>query len=70
MNYNKYCLEYEKIENYDKAKSENFDDWIVHHRLETHRYHKANNTWTLRDETIPVDILIKVNHIQMSGRPI
>lgn len=60
MNYNKYCLEYEKIENYDRAKSENFDGWIVHHRLETHRYHKANNTWTLRDESIPADILINL----------
>lgn len=33
-----YCIkeEIEYIENYDKAKLENFNGWIIHHRLETH----------------------------------
>lgn len=33
---NKFCYEYEKIENYDIAKKENFKSWQCHHRLETH----------------------------------
>ena len=32
----KYCKDYEKIENYDKAKKDNFKNWDCHHRLETH----------------------------------
>lgn len=32
----KYCHNYELIENYEKAKSENFNNWICHHRLLTH----------------------------------
>ena len=31
---NRFCLELEKIENYDKAKKDNFKNWILHHRLE------------------------------------
>lgn len=33
-----YCIigQDEKIENYEKAKSENFKGWCRHHRLETH----------------------------------
>ena len=35
--YNKrFCKEPEKIENYDKAKADNFIGWRCHHRLETH----------------------------------
>ena len=35
--YNKlFCKEPEKIENYDKAKADNFKGWCIHHRLETH----------------------------------
>lgn len=33
---NQFCKEPEKIENYEKAKSENFVRWNCHHRLETH----------------------------------
>lgn len=29
-----YCKEYWKIENYDKARADNFKGWEVHHRLE------------------------------------
>ena len=31
-----YCKDYENIENYDKAKADNFKGWHCHHRLETH----------------------------------
>lgn len=31
-----YCTEPEKIENFEKAKADNFKGWEVHHRLETH----------------------------------
>ena len=35
--YNKlFCKEPEKIENYEKAKADNFKGWRCHHRLETH----------------------------------
>lgn len=30
------CNNIEKIENYDKAKLDNFKGWNLHHRLETH----------------------------------
>ena len=36
MGYKQYCKDYEKIENYEKAKAENFKGWHCHHRLETH----------------------------------
>ena len=35
-NFEKYCKDYEKIENYEKAKAVNFKGWHCHHRLETH----------------------------------
>lgn len=31
-----YCDDFEKIENYEQAKSDNFKGWQLHHRLETH----------------------------------
>lgn len=36
MGYKQYCKDYENIENYDKAKVDNFVGWDCHHRLETH----------------------------------
>ena len=33
---NPFCSEYEKVENYEKAKADNFIGWDRHHRLETH----------------------------------
>ena len=36
MGYKYYCKEPEKIENYKKAKKDNFKGWECHHRLETH----------------------------------
>lgn len=34
--YKCYCENYQDIENYDKAKADNFNGWSCHHRLETH----------------------------------
>ena len=36
MGYKQYCKEPEKIENYEKAKADDFVGWECHHRLETH----------------------------------
>ena len=36
MGYKQYCKEPEKIENYEKAKKDDFVGWECHHRLETH----------------------------------
>lgn len=33
MGYKQYCKDYENIENYDKAKVDNFVGWDCHHRL-------------------------------------
>ena len=35
-NFEYYCKDYENIENYEKAKADNFEGWDCHHRLETH----------------------------------
>ena len=35
-NFECYCKDYTKIENYEKAKADNFVGWDCHHRLETH----------------------------------
>ena len=35
-NFESYCKCYENIENYQKAKVDNFKGWCCHHRLETH----------------------------------
>lgn len=35
-NFEKFCKEYTNIENYEKAKADNFKGWHCHHRLETH----------------------------------
>ena len=34
--FERYCKDYENIENYQKAKKDNFKGWECHHRLETH----------------------------------
>ena len=35
-NFERYCKNYQDIENYEKAKKDNFKGWECHHRLETH----------------------------------
>lgn len=32
----KFCTDIENVENYEKAKADNFKGWCCHHRLETH----------------------------------
>ena len=34
--FERYCKDYENIENYQKALADNFIGWDCHHRLETH----------------------------------
>ena len=34
--FERYCKDYENIENYYKAAADNFKGWHCHHRLETH----------------------------------
>ena len=34
--FEKYCKNYQSIENYEKAKADNFKGWHCHHRLETY----------------------------------
>lgn len=34
--FERYCKEYENIENYEAAKKDSFVGWHCHHRLETH----------------------------------
>ena len=36
QNFKRFCKDYENIENYEKAKADNFKGWECHHRLETH----------------------------------
>ena len=34
--FERYCKNYQDIENYEKAKKDSFKGWHCHHRLETH----------------------------------
>ena len=45
--FEKLCKDYKNIENYQKAKADNFKGWHCHHRLQT---------WTSDGERRPVDI--------------
>ena len=33
--FERYCKDYKNIENYEKAKADNFKNWDCHHRLQT-----------------------------------
>ena len=48
-NIERFCKDYENIENYDKAKVDNFKGWDCHHRLET---------WTSDGERRQIDITV------------
>lgn len=48
-NFERFCKDYENIENYDKAKVDNFKGWDCHHRLET---------WTSDGERRQIDITV------------
>lgn len=41
----KYCKEYERIENYELAKADNFKGWDLHHRLELTLDGEFAHTW-------------------------
>ena len=56
-NFNKYCSEeISLVENYDKAKADNFKGWVIHHRLETH-----NLDGTRRKTDLSVEDLIALD---------
>lgn len=48
--YKHLCKDYENIENFEKAKADNFKNWVCHHRLQT---------WTSDGKRRDVDILAK-----------
>ena len=50
--FEKFCKSPENIENYEKAKADNFKGWDCHHRLETH-----NSDGKRRDVDISVEEL-------------
>ena len=54
-NFEKFCKSPENIENYEKAKADNFKGWDCHHRLETH-----NSDGKRRDVDISVEELISI----------
>ena len=49
-NFERFCKCYENIENYEKAKKDDFIGWVCHHRLQT---------WTSDGKRREVDILAK-----------
>ena len=52
-----YCSEVEKIENFDKAKLDNFKGWHCHHRLETRNSDGQERLVFLsKDELIALDM--------------
>ena len=48
-NFERFCKDFENIENYEKAKQDNFKGWDCHHRLET---------WTSDGERRQIDITV------------
>lgn len=50
------CKDYENIENYNEALSDDFKGWVIHHRLETH-----DDSGNLRLNAISKDEMIKSN---------
>lgn len=52
-----YCYEISSIENFEKAKADDFKDWICHHRLETHNSDGERRLVDLsREELIALDM--------------
>ena len=49
-NFEHLCKDYKTIENYEKAKADDFKNWVCHHRLQT---------WTSDGKRRDVDILAK-----------
>lgn len=52
-----YCYEISSIENFEKAKADNFKGWDCHHRLETHNSDGERRLVDLsREELIALDM--------------
>ena len=47
-----YTSEWYNVENYEKAKADNFEGWICHHRLETHNSDGERRTVDLSREEL------------------
>ena len=50
------CWNIEKIENYELAKADNFKNWVIHHKLETH-----DSSGNLRKVELSVNELIALD---------
>lgn len=51
----KFCSDYTKIENYEKAVNDETQVWVCHHRLETCKYKdRTRKEWIRRDENVPM----------------
>lgn len=57
VKYNHFCKDFTKIENYEKAVADETNLWVIHHRLETHRWSKKQQKWIRRDEDVPTSVL-------------
>ena len=56
-NFKYYCKDYENIENYEKAKADDFKGWDLHHRLETHNSDGERRLVDItRDELMALDM--------------
>ena len=60
--FEKFCKSPENIENYEKAKADNFKGWDCHHRLETHNSDGKRCQKSIVEKTLKV---IKENQAQI-----
>ena len=56
INFERLCKDYKNIENYKKAKADDFKNWVCHHRLQTwtsdeHRKKMSDVKKDISDET-------------------
>lgn len=52
-----FCFNLEAIENFEKAKADNFKNWVIHHRLETHNSDgELRSTFLTKEELIELDM--------------
>ena len=57
MKHKLYCKNYQDIENYKKAKADNFKGWCCHHSLETHNSDGERRlVYITRDELKALDM--------------
>jgi hypothetical protein len=63
----KFCKEaITHIEGYlEYAESD--EKWVLHHRLETHRWSKKEQKWVLREKSVPMQVLVDLGLYY--GRP-